>query len=232
MRRHGMFMRIMGAALAFALAAGCVTEETSQSNSFMLAGEDEKDGDGAGATTTAKSRIRLLEKKVESMPERVDLQMRLARACHDDKQFERAIATLTGAIEKEPRNSELHFLLGEYYVELNRMPEAEASFRGAAQSSRKGFTGPSLALGYTLAMQEKYREAIAELEKVIAIDPVQPTALYYLACCHDSMGARAKALEYFTRCADVKSPHQEKAAQEIKRLQLLDRTGDAMHAER
>jgi tetratricopeptide (TPR) repeat protein len=222
-------MRIAGGACALALAAGCVTEETTRSNAFVLAGQEEKNPDG---TTTAKSRIRMLEKKVESMPERVDLQMRLARAYHDDKQFEAAIATLTRAIEKEPRNSQIHFLLGEYYVELNRMSEAEASFRSAAESSRKGFTGPSLALGYTLAMQEKYSEAIAEFEKVIAIDSAQPTALYYLACCHDSLGARAKAVEYFTRCADVKSPHQEKAVQELRRLQLLERTGGAAHAGR
>jgi len=229
MHRHGRFMHIAGGALSLVLAAGCVTEETSQTNSFMLAGDDEVDANG---TTTAKSRIRMLEKKVESMPERVDLQMRLARAYHDDKQFEEAIATLTRAVEREPRNSQIHFLLGEYYVEMNRMPEAEASFRRAAQSSREGFTGPSLALGYALAMQEKYAEAIGEFEKVLAIDRAQPTALYYLACCHDSLGARAKAIEYLTRCAEVKSPHQEKAVQELKRLQLLERTGGTAHAGR
>ncbi len=81
-------------------------------------------------------------------------------------------------------------------------------------------------------MQEKYPEAIAEFEKVIAIDPAQPTALYYLGCCYDSLGARAKAVEYFTLCADLKSPHQEKAAQELRRLQLLERTGGAAHAAR
>ena len=40
MCRHCRFMRIVCGAFALALAAGCVTEETSRGNSFVLAGQD------------------------------------------------------------------------------------------------------------------------------------------------------------------------------------------------
>lgn len=221
---------VLGVA-ALAGTAGCVTEETSKSGftNFKVKGGEEKADD---VSSTYKSRIRQYEKKVESMPERSDFRISLAQAYYEDKQYEKAIETLKTALEKDPRNGEAHFRLGEFYLEMNRIAEAETCYRKAVQYSLPGYSGPHLALGYALAMQDKYQEAIGELQKVIAIDPAQPTALYYLGCCYDSAGVREKAIEHLERCATLESPYKEKATQELERLKLVGRIKSPLQAER
>ncbi len=197
------------------LLCGCVTEETSDTT-FAFAGDD-----SAEASTSLESRIKVLERRIEALPERIDLRAQLAQLYFDDEKYEKAIETIEEAIQKDPENARLYQILGDFYVYMNRFADAEVNYRKVVQYSKPGFTGPHLALGYVLAMQEKYPEAVEEFKKVLLLQPNMPTALYYLGSCYDVMGQRDKAMEYFQKCAEIRSPYQKKAKQELARLRLL-----------
>ena len=149
------------------------------------------------------------------------LRAQLAQLYFEDERYEEAIETIEEAIEKDPENARLYQILGDFYVFMNKFKDAEANYRKVVKYSKPGFTGPHLALGYVLAMQEKYEEAILEFKKVLTLQPDMPTALYYLASCYDVIGKRKLAMQYFEKCAKLSSPYQRKAKQELARLRLL-----------
>ena len=129
------------------------------------------------------------------------------------------------AIEKDPENGRLYYLLGDFYIYMNRYADAEGAYRNVIKYSKPGYTGPHLALGYVLAMQEKYEEAIEQFKIVLKLQPRLATAIYYMASCYDVMGKRREAIEFFEKCAEIESPYQRKAKAEAARLRALSKAG-------
>jgi tetratricopeptide (TPR) repeat protein len=204
---------------ALAVLFGCVTEETTTA-SFSFEGSDR-----AEKGSSLQSKIEIVERQVKQLPERIDLRAKLAQLYFADDRYQDGIAEITRAIHKDPENARLHSILGRFHIFKNELSKAETSYRNVVRYSKPGFTGPRLTLGYVLAMQEKYDEAIAQFYEVLKLHPKQPTAHYYLGCCYDVLGVRDKAIEHFERAAEHDNPYQNKARGEIYRLKLLSDGG-------
>jgi len=214
-----LFRGALRALIAAALIGGCVTDE-EVSASYRFQGDD-----GAKEGSSVRSRIEVLERKIKSLPNVIDLRVQLAQLYFQDEQYDQAIETVKAAIEKDPENGRLHYLLGDFYIYMNRYGEAEGAYRNVIKYSKPGYTGPHLALGYVLAMQEKYEEAIEQFKLVLKLQPRLATAIYYMASCYDVMGRRKKAIEFFEKCAEIESPYQQKAKAEAARLRALSKAG-------
>ena len=165
--------------------------------------------------------------EAERCPFYMDLRAypRLRSVYLENEQYDEGIDTIQEAIEKDPENARLHFILGDFYAYKNQYGEAEAAYRECLKHVKAGYDGPHLALGYVLAMQKKYEGAVEAFQAAIKLNPKLATALYYLGVCYDLMGESKLAVKYFTECAKLDSPNRNKARQELYRLNMLDKQG-------
>ena len=106
--------------------------------------------------------------------------------------MEAAEQVLRKALAVDPELAKTHFFLGTALKALGRYDEAVAHLRAA--SSRYPRDRVVLdQLGRVLFLQRHYREAIAELQKVLKIDPEDLQAHYNLMLCYQGLGDSAHA---------------------------------------
>jgi tetratricopeptide (TPR) repeat protein len=93
---------------------------------------------------------------------------------------EKEIEYLRTAVEKEPTNPKWHFLLGRAYENQGRLELAELRYRrgGDLIAPKDKYTGPHYFVGRVLARQGKMKEALAELQKAVAVKPFDEEAYY------------------------------------------------------
>lgn len=87
----------------------------------------------------------------------------------DDQQYEVAVENLTEVIESKSRPEALGFR-GEAYLQLKKYQEAERDFRAAIAATPNDPLNHG-GLAEAVAGQGRYEEALAELDRAIALTP-------------------------------------------------------------
>lgn len=92
------------------------------------------------------------------------------------EEHERALSELDRALERNPNYPDLHNFRGIVLFELERVDEAVEAFRLSATLSPR-YRVPRLNLAFSLVHMGEYRDAEAELELILEMDPQEPAAL-------------------------------------------------------
>jgi tetratricopeptide (TPR) repeat protein len=143
--------RIAVALTLAAIAAGCTTTTVKSSQTRLLTADDAARAD----------RERRKERTDEQRP-----------APQRPPTLEAEIERLRAEIEREPQNPKWYFMLGQIYERQGRFELAELRYRkGGELIPADQYTGPHYFLGRVLAKQEKWTQALAELERAIGVKP-------------------------------------------------------------
>lgn len=127
----------------------------------------------------------------------------LVKMYADDKEFTKAIALLTKAIKESKDDSQNYeFALSSLYEEQGKLADAERvlldSLRRYPEEEAGYFT-----YGMFLERHGRLAEAIAQMEKVLVINPDDPLALNYIGYSWAERGVRLpEALEYIKRAIE------------------------------
>jgi tetratricopeptide (TPR) repeat protein len=92
------------------------------------------------------------------------------------EEHERALSELDRALERNPKYPDLHNFRGVVLFELERYDEAIEAFRLSVALSPR-YLVPRLNLAFSLVHVGEYREAEAELERILEMDPEEPAAM-------------------------------------------------------
>jgi Tfp pilus assembly protein PilF len=131
-------------------------------------------------------------KVTEMEPGYVDGWVNVGRARVQEGNMEAAEEVLKKALALDPQLAKTRFFLGLAVKALGRYDEALEHFKvAAARYPRDRVVANQL--GRVLFLKREYREAIAELQKVLAIDPEDLQAHYNLMLCYRGLGDEAMA---------------------------------------
>jgi len=145
-------------------------------------------GDFKGATAA-------WEKVREADPKSPDGWVNLGRVAVQEGDMEQARTVLEKALAIDPNLARAHY----FYARVLR---SDGDYDGAAKHLEivlKQYPKDRVALndlGRVLFLSRKYPEAMAQLERAIAVDPEDLEANYNLMLCYKGMGDAAKAAEY------------------------------------
>jgi len=92
------------------------------------------------------------------------------------EEHERALSELDRALERNPNYPDLHNFRGVVLFELERPDEAIEAFRLSVSLSPR-YLVPRLNLAFSLVHVGEYKQAEAELELILEMDPEEPAAL-------------------------------------------------------
>jgi tetratricopeptide (TPR) repeat protein len=92
------------------------------------------------------------------------------------EEHEKALAELDRALERNPKYPDLHNFRGVVLCELDRTEEAIEAFRLSA-ALRPRYLVPRLNLAFALVRVGEYKQAEAELEGILEVDPQEPAAI-------------------------------------------------------
>src|SRR2546426_4006934 len=110
-------------------------------------------------------------------------------------------------IRRPPRSTLFPYttLFRSIYEQLGRLADAEKEFR-AATNDRPDYPLARFHLGRILVNEQKYDEAIQQLQRALTPDDDKtPVYLYALGATYARAGDRAHALEYLQRAHDAAS---------------------------
>jgi tetratricopeptide (TPR) repeat protein len=96
------------------------------------------------------------------------------------EEHERALSELDRALERNPNYPDLHNFRGVVLFELERVDEAVEAFRLSVTLSPR-YLVPRLNLAFSLVHVGECKEAEAELELILEMDPEEPAALAKLS---------------------------------------------------
>ncbi|MCI0366655.1 MAG: tetratricopeptide repeat protein [Phycisphaerales bacterium] len=88
-----------------------------------------------------------------------------------------AIELIDHAISLQPTYAPSHWRRGFWLLDLERLDEAERSFRQAAQLDPK-HSAPQVGLARIALQRKQYSQAAESLKQIIAVDPASPSAPY------------------------------------------------------
>jgi tetratricopeptide (TPR) repeat protein len=92
------------------------------------------------------------------------------------EEHERALSELDRALERNPNYPDLHNFRGIVLFELERVDEAIEAFRLSVTLSPR-YLVPRLNLAFSLVHVGEYKDAEAELELILEMDPEEPAAM-------------------------------------------------------
>ncbi|HEX7955803.1 MAG TPA: tetratricopeptide repeat protein, partial [Pyrinomonadaceae bacterium] len=172
---YGKSHRRLVLALAFALALACAPAAAAQ--------ETDEFGD------TAADPVKLFNR---------------AQEAHAKKDYERALELYEEALQLRPDFPEAEFQKAGALAALGRTPEAEKSYRRAAEL-RKTWALPPAALGLLL-VRTPGREGEAEplLRRALELDAKNLTAAVALAELRTRAGDAAGSVTFWRRAAELK----------------------------
>ncbi|MFZ0062323.1 MAG: tetratricopeptide repeat protein [Pyrinomonadaceae bacterium] len=148
------------------------------------------------------------------------------QAAHARGDFERALALYDEAIKVRPEFPEAEFQKGAALISLNRLAEAEPSFRRAIEL-KKNWGLPYSSLGVLLTRLNRDAEAASLLQQALQFDKNDSLALRVLASLRLRAGDPAAALRLAqSATSDVEAP----AAAWLIRAQAERATGDRVAA--
>lgn len=121
------------------------------------------------------------------------------------RHFDEAEKAYLRALQINPDYAEAHNNLGTIYEQLGRLADAQEEFRAAIRD-RPDYPLARFHLGRILVNEQKYDEAIQQLQRALAPDDDKtPVYLYALGATYARAGDRAHALEYLHRAQDAAS---------------------------
>jgi Flp pilus assembly protein TadD len=126
-------------------------------------------------------------KVTEMEPEYADGWVNVARARIQEGNMEGAEAVLRKALEVAPRLAKTHFFLATAIKSFGRYDEALEHLRVTLEQYPRDRVVLNQA-GRILFLKRQYKEAIAEFEKVLKIDPEDLQAHYNLMLCYQGLG--------------------------------------------
>ena len=110
-----------------------------------------------------------------------------AYAIYGRKQYEQALAQVTGLIHDKPNMADAYYLQGNCYWALNDLPSAIISYRKAINRNDRN-AAYYTALAKLLRASGKLDDAVSSLKKAIAIDGSNLDANFELALCLEKKG--------------------------------------------
>ncbi len=125
------------------------------------------------------------------------------------KRFDEAEKAYQHALQTNPDYAEAHNNLGAIYEQFGRLADAENEFREAIKD-RPDYALARFHLGRILVEDQKYDEAIHQLQRALTPDDDRtPAYLYTLGATYARAGDRAHALEYLKRARDAASNYRQ-----------------------
>jgi Flp pilus assembly protein TadD len=161
------FVRLPGDAIAD------IKEQFLDPYSFLRAGmSNERTGDHKGAE-------RAFRRGIELVPNDAELHNSLGWTLFQDGRSEEAVEEYERALAVNPKNAKAHNNMALALVELGRLDDAASHFTASLAVEPK----PEIYsdLGFTLARLGKTKEALADYQKALALDPNCPSAHLNLA---------------------------------------------------
>ena len=120
------------------------------------------------------------DKTIELMPEHVEAHACQGATLRELKQYERAIDAFRRALSLRPLHAAALRGLGYTYLDYGDLQEAEATYRLALKEDNDNVELLDC-LGDVLQKQERFDDAAGMYERVLEIDPNNPTASHFAA---------------------------------------------------
>lgn len=134
--------------------------------------------------------------------------------------YAQALSTVRSELRSHPGDAQLHFLLARILIESGATP-GTAQFTEAKNSALQAIrVRPEMVAAHDLLADIYMRTgetklAVAECRAVLAIDPMEPSAMYRLMIASRKTGDKATVQELAKRLAEM---HQQARAEEGNRL--------------
>ena len=156
-----------------------------------------------------------------SLPETTDTILGLAGAYQGLKQEDKALEFYQKAFALSPENSDIAYSIGALYANKQNYEEAKKYFEKSAQLNPKNLMAKeglvdmndvlsqnSVVEAAKLIDQQKYEDALAELNKAIRNNPKNPDAYYYRASVFDAQSKAQLAIEDYKKSLEF-NPNQD-----------------------
>ena len=135
--------------------------------------------------------------------------LREAQVAFESRAFDQAAQRFKQALSACPQRDQILVSLGQTQLLAGDEAGAEGTLRAAIETNEKN-TAALYALGRMFYQQGRYPEAVAQLERVVELDPANYRAHDNLGLCYDILQRDADALKHFFRALDlVKIDHRE-----------------------
>lgn len=156
-----------------------------------------------------------------SLPESVDTILGIAGAYQGLRQEDKALEYYQKAFKLSPNNSDIAYSIGALYANKQNYEEAKKYFAKSSQlnpnntMAKEGLTDMNDVLSQNsviaaskLIEQQKYDEALAELNKAISNNPKNPDAYYYRASVFDAQSKSQLAIDDYKKSLSF-NPNQD-----------------------
>lgn len=138
--------------------------------------------------------LAFLEAIKDRFGDRPDYQYRLAWAHYGLNQIPEAAGVLEHLTQQHPDVDLAHYSLGNCYLALSRLKDAERQYRIAIElRPKKGSYYAALGQALRKEGKRKIDEAIADLEKALEFDPTDTASQLQLALCYEEEANLSKA---------------------------------------
>jgi len=167
--------------------------------------------DGQGRTAEALSEFQEAAKIAPSEP---NLHFGLGFLHWKLSEYEDAKRELTLELSLYPDHAQALAYLGDIALKQNRPAEALPLLKEAIQV-RGDLRFARLCLGRALTELKQYQEAVAALQRAIALDPSEPDAHYQLGRVYRALGDRAASQKEFERVRQLQRRADEDLARKM-----------------
>jgi tetratricopeptide (TPR) repeat protein len=158
---------------------------------------------------------------ISKNPKAIDLHYRLGRALlmgsHEPAAVAEALKEFEAELAMNPSDAAAEYQAGQALTALQRKPEAAAHFERAAQL-RPDFPEALIAVAKLRSDAKKYPEAIALLERAVALAPRNESAVYNLMICYRNAGRTADAQREKAELDKLQKPPEGEFTDFLKRL--------------
>lgn len=155
--------------------------------------------------------------------------VRLSYYYSASKNFKKAVEYLQVVSRREPRNPNLHYLLGVAYLDMRAFKKADAQFRQVLEQ-RPDSVDAHFHQGVMYDQWGKFDKAVPAFERAIALDPRHAPSLNYLGYSFVDRGIRLEEAGALIRRALAEDP--ENGSYRDSLGWLFFKQGDATAAER
>ena len=140
------------------------------------------------------------QKAVDIMPNNLNARLNLGRALADQGRFQEALIHFQAATKMAPNHAPSQLDVANVYLELGNLEAAKLAYEGVLRLDPQ-MVQARLGLAETLAQQQRYQQALDELNRALQLAPDDPLvkatlALFLASCPVDSLrdGPRARQL--------------------------------------
>ncbi|HKV81922.1 MAG TPA: tetratricopeptide repeat protein [Candidatus Sulfotelmatobacter sp.] len=182
---------------------------------------------GIPSSETRPKVISAAQKALELDPELAEAHARLADIYQQLFRWSDAEAEYKQALELKPNDAATHLLYAYWLACQGRTEEAVAWSRRARELDPLGTSGSSI--GHILIYARHYDEAIHELRSVLALQPDDAEALWYLGLVFTVQGRPEEAIAVLEKALSVSDRSPAIMGFLIRAYVLAGRRADALH---